>query len=101
MDRGRSSCMPAHPTPTRELRDAYRFPGFIPERTVRRVVGDPNARVVALTRRAKKQSAAPAVGVNGPGTIARADWCGIFRVATSASISSSTCGASTAAAAVA
>lgn len=37
----------------RELHDAYRFPGFVPARTVRSVFGDPHARVLTLTRRAK------------------------------------------------
>lgn len=39
-------------SPRRELRDAYRFPGFVPNPTVVGVFGDPRARV-SLTRRAK------------------------------------------------
>jgi hypothetical protein len=38
----------------RELRDAYRFPGCLPERITRDVGGDPGARVILLSRRAKK-----------------------------------------------
>jgi len=37
-----------------ELRDAYRFPGWVPQRVVRLVAHDPDARVVTLTRREKK-----------------------------------------------
>jgi len=48
----------------RQLRDAYRFPGFVPAATVRGVFGDPLARVVTLRRRQKKQP----VGFAGVGT---------------------------------
>ena len=41
----------------RQLRDAYRFPGFVPALTIRGVFGDLYARVVNLTRREKKQPA--------------------------------------------
>ena len=37
--------------PACELRDAYRFPGCIPTRTIRGGVADPEARIVTLTRR--------------------------------------------------
>ncbi len=46
--------MSTRPPPRRELRDAYRFPGFTPSRTIAGVFGDPRARIVRLTRRAKK-----------------------------------------------
>jgi hypothetical protein len=39
----------------RQLRDAYRFPGFIPLAAVRGLFGDPMVRIVSLRRRRKKQ----------------------------------------------
>jgi len=42
----------------RRLSDAYAFDGFRPQPTVRGIFGDPKARVIALLRRSKKQSAA-------------------------------------------
>ena len=45
----------------RRLWDAYAFPGFRPQPTVRGVFGDPKARVITLVRRSKKRSAAAAV----------------------------------------
>ena len=39
----------------RQLRDAYRFGGFLPASSVRGVFGVPNVRVLALGRRQKKQ----------------------------------------------
>ncbi len=33
-----------------ELRDAYRYPGFAPSRTIERLVDDPSAIVLALRR---------------------------------------------------
>ena len=57
----------------RRLADAYTFPGFRPQATVRGVFGDPQARVVTLTRRSKKRFAA-SVGVRiRVGTIAKSD----------------------------
>jgi len=43
-----------------QLRDAYRFAGFRPDRTVTGVFGDPKARVIALSRRSKKRRVEPA-----------------------------------------
>jgi len=43
---------------TKELRDQYRYLGFTPSRTVEMANGDEDARVLCLTRRSKKQSAA-------------------------------------------
>jgi transposase len=60
--------MPSRPSPRRELRDAYRFPGFTPQRTVVGIFGDPQARIVTLTRRARKQSAARVVRQSARGT---------------------------------
>src|SRR5207245_6426695 len=39
----------------RQLRDAYRFPGFVPVDQVRGMFGDPRVRVVPLRRRRKKR----------------------------------------------
>ena len=65
----------------RRLWDAYSFPGFRPEPTVRGVFGDPNARVITLNRRSKKRLAAVAVASRWAGTIARCAGCAIFRAA--------------------
>ena len=52
----------------RRLVDAYAFPGFRPQPTVRGVFGDPKARVITLERRSKKHSAAAVVERIGVGT---------------------------------
>src|SRR4029077_5300471 len=64
------------------LWDAYCFPGFRPEPTVRGIFGDPKARVIGLNRRSKKRHAAVAVACRWAGTIARFAGCAICRVAT-------------------
>jgi len=87
--------------PKRELRDAYRFPGFVPRHLIRGIFGDPQARVVSLTRRAKKRSAVRVARRIAAGTIGGAVGSATCRAAPSASISSSTCAASIAAVAVA
>ena len=46
--------MTIHAKHPRRLRDAYQFPGFRPQATVKGVFGDPKARVVTLVRREKK-----------------------------------------------
>ena len=46
---------------THSLRDAYRYPGFVPPMTVRIEPGAPADYVLSLTRRQKKRSAASAV----------------------------------------
>jgi hypothetical protein len=43
----------------RRLWDAYCFPGFQPEPTVRGIFGDPKARVIRLNRRSKNVWRAP------------------------------------------
>jgi len=53
---------------SRRLLDAYRFPGFRPQATVKGVFGDPNARVVTLVRREKKQSAGVVAARSRAGT---------------------------------
>ena len=79
-----------------ELRDAYRFPRFVPMRPVGGIFGDPQARVVTLTRRQKKQSAVPVARQRGGGTTGTRGASAISLAGTFASISSSICGVSTA-----
>jgi hypothetical protein len=50
----------------RRLRDAYRFPGFVPAMIIRGVFGNPQARVLSLKRRQKK----PPVAFAAAGTAA-------------------------------
>ena len=52
----------------RRLRDAYAFPGFRPQPTVRGVFGDPKARVITLVRRSKKAFVAAVVDSSRAGT---------------------------------
>jgi len=52
----------------RRLWDAYAFPGFRPQLTVRGVFGDPKARVITLERRSKKHAVAAAVEHTWAGT---------------------------------
>jgi hypothetical protein len=40
----------------RQLTDAYRFTGFRPLSSIRGIFGDPQSRVVRLSRRGKKQT---------------------------------------------
>jgi hypothetical protein len=54
----------------RTLSDLYHFPGFRPKRTVHGIFGDSNARVIKLSRRGKKLSAASATQLIGPVVIA-------------------------------
>ncbi|OIP96996.1 hypothetical protein AUK40_04195 [Candidatus Wirthbacteria bacterium CG2_30_54_11] len=49
----------------RRLLDEYRYPGFEPQATLNGVFGDPQARVITLVRRQKKQDAALAAGCAG------------------------------------
>jgi hypothetical protein len=78
----------------RRLCDAYAFPGFRPEGTVRGIFGDPKARIIRLSRRSKKRSAARADASTAVGTIARYVACAIFRAGTREYILSSKCDAS-------
>ena len=74
---------------TRQLRDLYRFPGFVPLANVHGIFGEPMAVVVTLQRRRKKRR----VGFVGkrrlPFTIKGHVVSVTFPVATSASISNS------------
>jgi hypothetical protein len=71
----------------KQLHDLYRFPGFVPQATMRGVFGDPQAVVITLRRRQKKPSATSAAKRTGPATTSGLDAFAIFPAATSASIS--------------
>jgi len=77
----------------RRLWDAYAFAGFRPQSTVRGIFVDPNARVIALTRRSKKRPAAAAVEDTADGTTDARGRFEISRVATGASFWKWRCGA--------
>ncbi len=78
----------------RQLRDAYRFTGFVPAAIVRGAFGDPLARVLTLRRRQKKQP----VGFVGCGTavftIRSFAWFETCRVVITASIWRCSCAGS-------
>ena len=75
----------------RQLRDAYRFPGFFSASTVYAVFGDPRVRVLTLHRRQKKQRV-ESVGVGTAASTTRsAVWCETCPVASIASIWSYSC----------
>lgn len=76
----------------RQLRDAYRFPGFVPENTVRGFFGDPKARVVVLRRCRKKQFAVCVAMRRAVITTSGYAVCEICRVETPACIWSWRCG---------
>lgn len=69
----------------RRLEDAYRFPGFRPERIVKGKYSDRYARVIVLKRRSKKQSAVVAVPFIEAITIRSYDIFETFRVETNES----------------
>ena len=52
----------------RRLADTYTFPGFHPLAYVQGIFRDPQARLITLVRRTKKQSAAPVARPTGPDT---------------------------------
>ena len=66
----------------RQLRDAYRFDGFVPTSTVHGIFGDPKARVVRLARRRKKVSAATVVAGLRVTMTSKSGECGICPVVT-------------------
>jgi hypothetical protein len=74
---------------TRQLRDAYRFPGFDPLATVHGLFGDPYAVVVTLQRRGKKRLVGFVDKSRPPFTIKGIAKSGTSPVETSASISHS------------
>jgi len=69
----------------KRLDDLYRFPGFVPRRTVTGIFGDPRAAVITLQRRRKKHSVEAVVVYCVVSMISDRDLLGIFPVATSAS----------------
>ena len=73
-------------TRRRQLRDAYRFEGFIPGVTVMGVFGNPSVRVLVLLRRRKKRPVECVVAGAETITTRRSAECGIFPVATLTSI---------------
>jgi hypothetical protein len=66
----------------KDLLDAYRFPGFYPQRELKGKFGDPQARVIVYTRRSKKLHAAYAVACIRAGMTKRCGTTGISRAAT-------------------
>ena len=83
----------------KRLRDSYRFPRFHPALTVRGVFGDPNARVIRLTRRSKKRRAEFVAGYGAVGMTVNCAVSEICRLEVRASSLSSTTVGSTAGAA--
>ena len=77
----------------RRLWDAYAFPGFRPEGTVRGIFGDHKARIIKLIRRSKKLCALVVDACTRAGTIAPCAACAICLAVTRGSISNSMCGA--------
>jgi len=77
----------------RRLWDAYSFPGFRPEGTVRGIFGDVKARIIWLRRRSKKRDVVVVDACIAVGTTARSAACAIFRAAIRGYISNSKCGA--------
>jgi len=75
------------------LRDAYRFPGFVPEMIVHGVFGRPHIRVVSLKRRQKKQPAASVAAGTAATTTESSRWCETYPVAAWTSTWSWKCGA--------
>jgi hypothetical protein len=63
----------------RRLRDAYRFPGFVPLAAVQGVFGDPKAVIVKLSRRRKKRCAVNVVVGVAVTTTAESSRSGICR----------------------
>ena len=68
----------------KSLLDAYQFNGFKTSSVVKGKFGDPNARVLSLSRRSKKVSALSAVSSTEVITIAKLSASAIFRVVTGA-----------------
>lgn len=66
----------------RQLRDAYRFPGFVPKQIIHGVFGDAQTRVVQLHRRQKKQRVESVVIGIGVTMIKSFKWHATYPVAT-------------------
>jgi hypothetical protein len=78
----------------KQLYDLYRFPGFVPQPSIRGIFGDPLAVVITLCRRRKKRFAVAAGKCIGPTTTRGLDVPGISPVATSVSTSLTPCAGS-------
>src|SRR5260370_38974317 len=78
----------------KQLYDLYRFPGFVPQPGIQGVFGDPRAVVITLRRRRKKQFATSAVKCLGAVTTSGLGASGTSPVATSVSISPTSCAGS-------
>jgi hypothetical protein len=76
----------------RQLRDAYRFAGFVPAATVRGVFGKPQVRVLTLRRRQKKRPVAFVAFATGAFTIRSFAWSATWPVASMTSTWSCSCG---------
>ena len=74
------------------LRDAYRFPGFVPAGLVRGVFGDPRVRVVTLRRSQNKQLVACAADGIGAFTTRSVAWYATWPVVRIESTWSCWCG---------
>jgi hypothetical protein len=79
----------------RRLQDAYRFPGFEPENTVRGIFGDPKARLLRLRRLRKKQHVESVDNAREAFTTASSDASATFPAAIPESTWRSKSGAST------
>jgi hypothetical protein len=77
--------MATSPTHKRRLTDAYAFPGFRPQQTIRGIFGDPKACIVDLVRRSKKQPAAAAGAFIPAGTTGAYEGFATCRAATGVS----------------
>ena len=67
---------------SKRLRDAYRFPGFVPLAAVQGVFGDPKAVIVKLSRRRKKRYAVNVGNGAAVTTTTGSSKCGICRAET-------------------
>ena len=67
---------------SKRLRDAYRFPGFVPLGAVHGVFGDPKAVILKLSRRRKKRCAVDVVAGVAVTTTTDSSKCGICRAET-------------------
>ena len=89
--------LPMAKTPKRRrLVDAYAFAGFRPAATVRGRFGDPQTRIIFLTRRTKKRTAASAERCITASTTAHGGRYGTCRAAICGSTSIWRCAGSTA-----
>ena len=67
---------------SKQLRDAYRFPGLVPLAAVHGMFGDPRAVILKLSRRRKKLCAVDALDGVAVTTTTASSKCGIYRAGT-------------------